>query len=245
VKTKDGAVPNPDGHSDKSDADQLTVAKSDRLEVSNKAQAKLSKEYAKAQAKAERPKGRMGQAARDMLLSIGAALALVGFIAFFTFRPGDDSVKAVDYKPIVASARTAGAFDVAVPSNLGSEWIANDARYRTAPGDFKVATWHIGFVRDRDAYVGVFQTNGTDQGFVKESTADGKPGATVDIAGTKWVQYDSSTANQRSLLTRGQLNQPSTGASAQVKGQAAVTTIVTGTQSFEELAAVAASLRTS
>lgn len=174
-------------------------------------------------------KSRLSQTARDMLLSIGAVIALVALIALFTYKPADEKIRVVDYQPTVAAARSTGAFDVAVPTGAAKDWKATSVRYVPSAADPKIATWHLGFITPTNQYAALEQTNGTDPNFIKESTAKGMPDGEQVIDGQKWLRYYSSDTGHRSL----------------VSSKNGITTIVTGTLTYDELVAMATSLRTS
>lgn len=170
---------------------------------------------------------RLGQSVGGMVLTVGLALAVVALIAVFTFRPSDQQITVVDYAPVATSARQSGAFDVALPTNIPSEWKATSVRYRPNPTDPKVATWHLGFYVPQDGYVGIEQTNGTDPGFVKEATAHGTEQGEQEINGVTWKRYYSEDARHYSLTTK----------------QDGITTVVTGTLGYDELARIAVGLK--
>ncbi|MGV1036020.1 MAG: DUF4245 domain-containing protein [Candidatus Nanopelagicales bacterium] len=174
-------------------------------------------------------KSRLSQTARDMLLSIGAVIALVALVALFTYKPADEKIRVVDYQPTVAAARSTGAFDVAVPTGEAKDWKATSVRYVPSAADPTIATWHLGFITPTNQYAALEQTNGTDPNFIKESTAKGQPDGEQVIDGQKWLRYYSSDTGHRSL----------------VSSEKGITTIVTGTLTYDELATMATSLRTS
>lgn len=171
---------------------------------------------------------RLGQSVGGMVLTVGLALAVVVVIAIFTFRPSDQHITVVDFQPVAASARQSGAFDVALPTNIPSDWKATSVRYRPNPTDPKVATWHLGFYVPEDGYVGIEQTNGTDPGFLTEATARGTEQGEQEINGVTWKKYYSDDSRHYSLAVK----------------QDGVTTVVTGTLSYQELAPIAAGLTT-
>lgn len=182
---------------------------------------------------AETTNARLARNWRDMAISMGVVLGLIAIIFLFTYRPPPDNpVRAVDYASEVAAARSSGAFAVAAPAHPEG-WTATSVRYRPDPANPKIATWHLGFVSgsspETDKYVAIEQTNGDDPAFIKTVTAEGKNEGPVTINGMTFTSYSSAETGHRSLLYK-------TGP---------VTTVVTGTPSYDELAAFAADLRTS
>lgn len=171
---------------------------------------------------------RLGQTVSGMLLTIGCGLGLVLIIAFFTFSPSDPRITQVDYMPTVLAARDTGAFKVAFPSSVPDGWTATSVRYRPSATDPTIATWHLGFYVPEDDFVGLEQTNGADPDFIRESTAKGKQEGTEEIDGVTWARYLSGETGHRSLVSK----------------QGDLTTVVTGTLSYEQLSIFAQSLRT-
>ena len=163
---------------------------------------------------------------RDMLLSLGVVIGLIAIVYVFTYSVPDDPVRVVDYAPSVVAARSSGAFDVAVPVGLTGNWRATSVRY-TPSADPAVATWHLGFLTPDNRYAAVEQTNGTDSEFLKEATTKGKPDGTQAIGGQTWSRFYADSTKYHSLMIKSD----------------GVTTVVTGTLSYDQLADFAASLR--
>lgn len=175
-------------------------------------------------------KDRLTQTTRNMLMSFGVVFALIAFIYFFTYTPvTGDPVKIVDYTPTLAAVRSSGAFKVDAPIGLSPDWRATSVRYTPAATDSTIATWHLGFVTPDDGYVGLEQSNGTDAGFVKDSTTRGQEVGTQLVEDKTWKKYHSD----------------STGYNALVLKEDDVTTVVAGTLSYDQLATFIGTLRSS
>ena len=172
---------------------------------------------------------RVNQTSRDMVLSLGLAFGVIALVLFLTYRPGSEQVRVVEYVPTVNAARDAGAFDVAAPVGLSDGWVSTSVRYQPSAIDPAIATWHLGFVTPDTQYVAIEQTNGTDDDFLRESTAEGSADGSVVIEGRQWQRYVSESSGHRSLVSKSD----------------GITTVVTGTLSFDELAEFLATLRTS
>lgn len=163
-----------------------------------------------------------------MVLSVLLVFGAVLVVAFFTFRPTDESIKAVDYGPTVAAANKSGPFPPAVPSPVPQGWTATSVRYRVSPTDPALATWHLGFYIAGDDYAAVEQSNGRSDEFIPEVTDKGKPDGQQVVEGVTWTRYVSAQSGHRSLAhTQGNL-----------------TTVVTGSISYQALGDFAASLTT-
>ena len=101
-------------------------------------------------------------------------------------------------------------------------------RYHVAAADPKLATWHLGFYIPGDEYAAVDQSNGRSDEFIPEATDKGKVDGTQLVNGVTWTRYLSPESGHRSLaMTQNQL-----------------TTVVTGTLSYEDLGNLAGSLKT-
>ncbi len=170
---------------------------------------------------------RLGTTITGMVLSVLLVLGAVLVVAFFTFRPEDNTIKTVDYQQTVAAAERTGPFRPAVPSPVPTGWQATSVRYRVSATDPNLATWHLGFYIPGDEYAAVDQSNGRSDEFVPEATDKGKVDGEQLVNGVKWTRYLSAESGHRSLVvTQNQL-----------------TTVVTGTLSYEALGDFAASLK--
>lgn len=162
-----------------------------------------------------------------MVLSVLMVLGAVLFVAFFTFKPTDNTVRTVEYQATVAAATKTGPFPPAVPTPVPAGWQATSARYRVSATDPNLATWHLGFYIEGDEYAAVGQSNGRSDEFIPEVTGKGKSEGTQDVNGQEWVRYVSPESGHRSLVLK----------------QDQLTTVVTGTLSYEALGQMAASLQ--
>ena len=102
-------------------------------------------------------KRRARQTVINLLLSLGASLAIV--LALVLIVPRDDSnrIQPVDYRSVATDAQTASGKYIVAPE-LPQGWWANSARYTGNPAD-GVATYYAGFVGPKNQYIGL------DEGF--------------------------------------------------------------------------------
>ena len=161
---------------------------------------------------------------RDLVVSLGIVLAIVGFLVLFVPRPNTDAVRVVDYTPLLTQARSDAPYPIVAPVGLSERWRTTSVRYEP---DETATTWHLGFVTPHDAYAGVEQSNGPPRAFVQEMTNYGAAEGTTEINGLTWERRLRESKAQRSL----------------VLAQDNVTTIVTGTAGWDELQELAAALR--
>ena len=170
---------------------------------------------------------RGNQTVRDMVLSMAVIVAVSAGI--YVVVPHDESknpVKTVDYQVELASARRAAPYPVLAPQGLDRGWRATSVTYDGAGQDG--AQWHLGFLAPKEQYVAVEQSDGRPAAFISSVTKRAEPvGGAVKAGGDKWERYEGETYR------------------ALVREQKGVTTVVTGTASYERLAEMAAALRAS
>jgi hypothetical protein len=170
---------------------------------------------------------RGNQTVRDMVLSMAVIGVVVAGIYFFV--PHDDSldpVKPVDYTVELDTARRAAPYPLAAPEGLPGTWRATSVSYKGDSPDG--AAWHLGFLDPRDEYVAVEQSDGTPSKFVtRVSHGAEKTGGTQRVGDETWDRYEGPKYD------------------ALVREERGVTTVVTGTASYAQLAKMAAALTTS
>lgn len=170
---------------------------------------------------------RGNQTVRDMVLS----MAVIGVVSggIYLVIPHDESknpIKTVDYDVELASARRAAPYPVLAPKDLPRDWRATSVTYRGAGGEG--AHWHLGYLTANEQYVAVEQSDARPAAFIAQVTQRAEPaGGTVKAGGSTWKRYEGGKYQ------------------ALVREQKDVTTVVTGTASFEDLQRMAAALRAS
>lgn len=170
-------------------------------------------------------KNRLLQSVRDMSLSLGLVLGVVGLVMLVTWRDTpDDPVRVVDTVPAQVGASTNAPYDVELPRDLGPDWRATSAR--VSPPSADPFRWHIGFVTPTDEYAAVGQSNGPAATYLDDERAAGDEQATVRIDGRTWKVLKREDGERTTL----------------VRTSRGITTIVTGTGSVAELTSLAASL---
>ncbi|WP_437016674.1 DUF4245 domain-containing protein [Streptomyces sp. enrichment culture] len=174
--------------------------------------------------------------ARDMILSL-AVVVLVGGVMWL-FIPHDDDaepdVKRVDYRVELLTARRAAPYPVAAPEGLPEAWKPTSVRFRGDDSD----RWHLGYHTPDGEYVAVEQSTEKRSRFIEEASQGAREtGVTQEIGGRTWVRYTGSRYD--ALVLEDSLAAGDSDGSAE-----RATTVVTGTASFDQLAKVAAALRT-
>ncbi|HSA51191.1 MAG TPA: DUF4245 domain-containing protein [Yinghuangia sp.] len=160
---------------------------------------------------------------RDMVFSLGAVGIVVVLLLLFGRHSEQDPVKPIDYTLKFQQASQVAPYPLLAPEGLAERWRPTSAYFDGTDPD--ETTWHIGFINPADEYAAVEQGNGTPDDFVKDKGKNGRPVGFVDVAGEQWKSYDGP--KYRSL----------------VRVENGVTTMVTGTATYEDLATLAAALR--
>lgn len=169
--------------------------------------------------------GRRGrQTARDLLLSLGVVAGFVLFLVVMVARPQPQEIREVDPAPMLAAARQQADYPVLAPGSLSDEWRATSARFTGNPDGS--TTWFLGYVTPQGEYVGVAQSDGRAAEFIEQQTAEGQAVGQQTAAGRTWQQYQADN-----------------GDTSLVASDKDVTTVVTGTLPFDELAAFAEQLQ--
>ena len=160
----------------------------------------------------------------DMVWSLAVVLVLVGVVVALNIAEQPDPVvRDVDYAAAVAQARARAAYAVLGPDPVPDGWRVTSAR--TEPDGTGVA-WHVGLVTRADEYAAVEQTDGDRRTFVDRFVPGSREDGTVRVAGRTWTRRDGGSTGDRAL----------------VLASGDVTTLVTGSASWGELAELARSL---
>lgn len=175
---------------------------------------------------AQGTKSRANQTVRDLVISMGVVGLFVAFLFLIVLRPTPDPVKVVEVAGPAQVAQSAEVFEVVVPVGLPQGWRATSARF--TPGtESGTGTWFNGYLNPEDQFVAVVQQDFDLEDFVVEQTDAGQPEGAVTIDGRTWQQYYSESTGDRAL----------------VDTQPEVTTVVTGTVPYDQLATFASTLQ--
>lgn len=167
-----------------------------------------------------------------MVRSLFVVGLVVAATLLVTFRvTPQDPVQTIELGPEVTAARIAATFPISAPRGLGEQWRPTSARIEPVPGEPDASSWHMGYVTPADEYAALEQSDGPAEPFVARFAAGATPAGEVQIGGRTWLRLDGgsgeSGADGRALLA--------------TEGQ--VTTLVTGTADYSELAELAGALR--
>ena len=161
-----------------------------------------------------RPNARLGQTVRDMVFSLVLVLGVIGVVLLLTMRPQPDPVRVVDPTPVVVQARAEADYPVLYPAKLDASWRATSARWDITDVTAPEAAFHVGFVTPADDYAQIGQSATINERYIQAQTDEGRP---IDMVG-QWQRFESSDGT-RSL----------------VRVQDGVTSVVSGTATWDVL----------
>lgn len=156
------------------------------------------------------------------LLVIGAIMAVVALM-FPRVQPQAPEVDAVATAQQIEGST---GWTLVVPRDLPEGWVATRAQYRRSTDG--LMTWHAGFQTPSGDYAALQQTLDATDDWVTTQVNRSPQVGELEVAGRVWTQYDRTGKVQRSLVDRG--------------GPGEMTTVVTGTASWDEMEQFAASL---
>lgn len=160
-----------------------------------------------------------------MVLSLAAVLGIVVGLLLLIPRVNQLTQPPVDVRLGARAAAAQVDFRPSVPGSLPQGWRATSVR--TTRSTAGVMTWHAGYQTPDGQYAAFEQGQDAPREWVAQQTNRGTPDGTQSIAGVPWQRYTGGRAVQNSLV--------------HVRGR--VTTIVTGTASFDQLAVLAEALQ--
>jgi hypothetical protein len=187
------------------------------------------KARARAEAIAYREQNRKDRAkARTLTNMVWALLAcfiVVAFLMIVTWRPKQETVRAVEYTAQLEDAKKVAPW-VRGPAPMPAGWTATSVEFRTP--EQSPSTWHLGVVTNEKKYVGLEQSDVTGKQFQADKLGRTSDDGTSTVAGVTW--------QRKTLLDRKDEH-------ALVLVGSGVTTIVTGNAGYPALEAFASALR--
>ena len=174
---------------------------------------------------AQRARERRRTSVASMVISLAIVLAIVVALLLLVPRVNSVTQPPVD---VSAGARVAAErveFTPSLPVGLPPDWRATSVRTTVATGE--VVTWHAGYVIDGRAYAALEQGQNPPDEWLRAQTNRGRPDGTQDVKGVVWQRILRTDKVQNSLV--------------HVRGE--VTTVVTGTAAYDQLAVLAAALQ--
>jgi hypothetical protein len=161
----------------------------------------------------------------SMVVILGAVMAWVAMVP----RVSEVSQPAIDVTSVASQVRKQTGWAISQPQ-LPPGWKATNVRFTPDAGE--AGTWHAGYLSPDGQYVSIDQTlvTGANQSWVLAVTSNGQAEGTMSAAGTTWRKLSSRDTVQRSLLSN-------------ATGARPLTTVLSGTAPYAQLAEFAESLR--
>jgi hypothetical protein len=157
----------------------------------------------------------------NMARSLVVIVALMAAVIFMVPRVNSLSGPPVDIAKTAREVAVESGWPVSTAQGLPKGWQATSARYvRTGEG---AMTWLAGYQAPSGNYVSVEQTMDASSTWVETEVNRAVDKGTVEVDGRTWTKYDRPSKIQNSLVHR-----------PEASGE--LTTLVTGTGTFEELA---------
>ncbi len=168
--------------------------------------------------------GSVGNIIRSMAVVLGLVVGVILLV------PRQNAVvqPPVDVTPLARQVASQTKWPILTPQGLPDGWRATSVRYVRSTD--ALMTWHAGYISPEQNYVAIEQTKGATDLWVQAQTNRGRPEGTLTAGGRSWEKVDRLDKVQFSLVER-----------APTPGQ--LTTILTGTAPYAELAAFAGYLR--
>lgn len=159
-----------------------------------------------------------------MLRSLAVVGVIVAVLLVLNYRAPEDPVAEIDPAPIAAQVATVAPFPVLLPTDDG--WRATAARWEPTVESMEEPVWFAGGVYSATGpFASISQSEASGADYLAEQVGTGEPtGETVQVAGQTWQRY----------LATGERNL--------VNSTDGVTTVISGTGSWEELTRFAESL---
>ncbi len=168
--------------------------------------------------------GSVANMARSMLVVAAIVAALILIVP----RVNGITQPPVDIEAAAVGVAQESGWPVSRARGLPDGWRATTVRYvRSTDG---LMTWHAGYQTPDGNYVAVEQTKDATSGWVAAETNRAAQVGEVRAAGRTWLKYERSPKVQRSLVWR-------------APSGTELTTVVTGTGTFQELEAFAEHLQ--
>ncbi|GIH98992.1 DUF4245 domain-containing protein [Planobispora takensis] len=159
------------------------------------------------------------------VVAMGVCLVGVVIFLFVTPQSRTERIPRVDYSIDVANLRRDAPFPVWAPEPVPANWVPNSSRATNQKG---VVTWRLGFATAERRHAMLIQSDEKPAaGFASRMANTDQATGSVRIAGESWEQRYRKDKNQRSL----------------VRLLPGSTVVVTGTAEWDELTALASSLK--
>lgn len=172
----------------------------------------------------------------DMVRSLAViVIPLLIITFFFTRNVGDHPVTVVDWRPVLATARSQAPYPVLAPTNLPQDWRPTQVVWAPKGQPYQNGApsvrdlWKLGFLDPDNVFVGLTQGDLHAEDLIRTETHDGLPDGQSTVGDQTWQRVISPDEQTRSLVTQ----------------TPKVTTIVSGDLPYGALESYAATLSSS
>ncbi len=166
---------------------------------------------------------------KNLVYSLLAVVGMTLVLVLMVPRVNSLSGPPVDVHVSAVAVNHETGWPVLEATGLPTGWSQTSARYVRSTDGFM--TWHAGYQTPSGTYVAVEQTKGGTPDWISTQTNRAPSDGTMDVAGRTWTRLVRDTKVQNSLV---QVPAP---------GSDELTTIVTGTATFEDMATFIEHLR--
>lgn len=166
--------------------------------------------------------------AKNLVLSLAAVVGMVLVLILLVPRVNSVSGPPVDVHAAAVDVKASTGWPIVEAVGLPEGWTTTSARFVRTTGGF--STWHAGYQTPSGTYVAVEQTKDPTPQWLEAQINRAPKTGTLEAGGRTWTKFERDTKVQNSLV-----DEPS------AAGE--LTTLVTGTASFEEMAEFVGYLR--
>ena len=165
---------------------------------------------------------------KNLVLSLLAVLGMVAVLVLVVPRVSSVSGPPVDVHQAAVEVKEQSGWPIVEAVGLPEGWSTTSARYVRTTGGF--STWHAGYQTPSGTYVAVEQTVDPTTEWIESQTNRAPKIGTLEAGGRTWTKYERDSKVQNSLVDA-------------PKAPGELTTLVTGTASFDEMAEFVTYLR--
>lgn len=134
-------------------------------------------------------KHRQRQTLRNLLLALGASLAIMLVIVLLVPRSDTPIERDIDVASLAEQAQATSSDPLAVPE-LPEGWRANAAELRVSRAD-DVTAWYVGYLTPSDEFIGLYQGLDANPTWVAGLLARTLAVGTTTVDGVEWTVYDN------------------------------------------------------
>jgi hypothetical protein len=158
---------------------------------------------------------------KNLVYSLLAVVGMTAVLVLMVPRVTSVSGPPVDVRGTAVSVQDETGWPIVEPVGLPEGWSPTSVRYVRTTDDFM--TWHVGYRTPSGTFVAVEQTMDPSREWISAQTNRAPTEGTMEVAGLTWEKLVRDNKVQNSLL-----HQP--------EAEGELTTLITGTADFEDMA---------